>query len=286
MRLQRSSEPSAPAHASRSPQEAARARPRLLPCACLAAFCGALAGAASASAFAAGVPGVARGSQPTHLRSRSSRVARGAEAFDPFGWKGQFKDTVQGLQDAISGPDEEPSKLEEQMIIEIFSKYDLDKDGFLNLEEFNDLQVATEGNEAIYKQDQLDELLGSVNPKNEEREKGMPFEDYRRLYVERRLRQAYSTDVMRDHVKIFGPGGGAAAAAAAAEMDKEAEAPREGTSVTIQGLQGAQELNGQTGQIVAPVESEAELVAEGRVIVQLPDGDRVALRPANVRAAA
>lgn len=181
------------------------------------------------------------------------------------------------------GSDEQPSKLEEQMIKEIFEKFDEDKDGILNLKEFNTLQVATEGEEAVYNQEQLEQLLLAVNPDMKEPERGMPFADYRALYAEGRLRRAYGTDVTRDHVKIFGPGGGVAAAAAVAESESEVLAA--GTSVTIQGLQGAKELNGQTGEIVAPVESEAEMVAEGRVIVQLADGERLALRPANVQAA-
>merc|ERR1719237_662230 len=102
------------------------------------------------------------------------------------------------------------------MMYEIFAQYDKDKDGFLNLEEFNTLQVATEGEEAVYDLEQLSALLLQVNPEIPEPKRGMPYEDYRRLYVERRLREAYSTDVTRDHLKIFGPGGGQAAAAVAA----------------------------------------------------------------------
>merc|ERR1719499_1086678 len=145
------------------------------------------------------------------------------------------------------------------MMYEIFQKFDLDKDGFLNIDEFNTLQVATEGEEATYNLEQLTALLLQVNPDLEDPKKGMPYEDYRRLYVERRLRDAYSTDVTRDHLKIFGPGGGQAAAAVAAaakQAGKEAEGDlAEGAVVRIEGLSGAVELNGREGHIVAPVDS-------------------------------
>merc|ERR1719499_110143 len=142
------------------------------------------------------------------------------------------------------------------MMYEIFQKFDLDKDGFLNIDEFNTLQVATEGEEAVYNLEQLTALLLQVNPDLEEPKRGMPYEDYRRLYVERRLRDAYSTDVTRDHLKIFGPGGGQAAAAVAAAAKAEAakagaakaegggeDGLAEGAAVRIEGLSGAVELN-------------------------------------------
>jgi len=244
-------------------------------------------------------------------------VARHAEAFDPFGWKGALKDTVEGLMDSL-GTDEEPSKEEEQMVLEIFQKFDVDKDGFLNLKEFNELQVNTEGAEAMYNSDQLKQLLLAVNPDIELPEKGMPFEDYRRLYLEGRLRRAYSTDLLKDYKKIFGEDHKPAVAAVETvevappvpKADKaEADAPPEpepqasaaaaavptdptvvrrfpaGSKVVIKGLTGAVELNGQEGEVVPPSPAEAELAAEGRVIVKLADGDRVALRADNVRLA-
>merc|ERR1719270_2885313 len=75
----------------------------------------------------------------------------------------------------------------ENLINEIFSKFDVDKDGFLNLDEFNALQTATEGTEAAYDAAALEELLLAVDPDLEDREKGMPFKMYRRLYVDRIL---------------------------------------------------------------------------------------------------
>lgn len=217
-------------------------------------------------------------------RAPPTRTARCAEqSFDPFGWKGKLKDTFQGILDGIN-PQEEtlPSKVDEQMILEIFEKFDLDKDGVLNLEEFNALQIATEGPEAIYNLDQLKQLLGAVNGDIKEPERGMPFTDYRRLYVERRLRQSYGTDVSRDHMKIFGPGG---PRTPVVEAETVTAGIVHGTAVLIEGLAGAVELNGQTGIVVEPVATEAAMVAEGRVIVRLGDGERVALKPANVKAA-
>lgn len=196
---------------------------------------------------------------------------RAEESFDPFGWKGALKDTVTGIMGTEG--DDQPSKLEEQMIREIFEKFDQDGDGILNLVEFNALQVATEGAEAIYNQDQLEQLLDAVNSQTQDPSKGMPFVDYRRIYVERRLRQAYNTDVTRDHVKIFGPG--------AAKL-KDDGSLGVGESVTISGLTGAVELNGLKGHIVDANDEEKDLVAEGRVIILLSDGERVALKPANV----
>jgi len=229
-------------------------------------------------------PGASRAatSRPVRARSvagsaRHGPTARRAEAsFDPFGWKGALKDTVEGLMDGMQG-DDPPSKFEEAMIVEIFQKFDLDKDGVLDLEEFNTLQVTTEGPEAVYDLDQLKQLLEAVDSDHPEPEKGMPFAVYRRLYAEGRLRRAYNTDVQRDYEKIFGQGGGAAAASSALQ---------EGAQVVVDGLAGAVELNGQTGEIVAPLDSEVEMVKEGRVIVKLADGERVALRIANVKAAA
>lgn len=211
-----------------------------------------------------------------------------AETFDPFGWKGMFKDTLAGFMDGLSEK-EDPSKMDEDMILEIFEKFDLDKDGLLNLEEFNSLQLATEGSEAVYNLEQLKQLLADVNDNIESPEKGMPFADYRRIYVSPRFRRKYNTDIARDHVKIFGIGGGIAGAAAAAMTEaaaaKGAAALKEGAAVRIDGLAGATELNGQQGQLVTAVESEAAMVAEGRLIVQLANGDRVALKAGNIKPA-
>lgn len=232
---------------------------------------------------------------------RRSHMARRAEAFDPFGLKGALKDTVEGLMDGLSG-DEEPSQEEEQMVVEIFEKFDLDRDGVLNLKEFNELQMTTEGSEALYNADQLKSLLLAVNPDMEKPELGMPFADYRRLYLEGRMRRAYSTDLRKDYQKIFGadhkpvvtdpppvvdtvavdPPAPAPAADPAADPPVVKRFPA-GSKVTIKGLTGAVELNGQEGEVVPPSPQEAELAAEGRVIVLLSDGDRVALRADNVR---
>ncbi|CAE8640431.1 unnamed protein product, partial [Polarella glacialis] len=141
-------------------------------------------------------PGASRAatSRPVRARSvagsaRHGPTARRAEAsFDPFGWKGALKDTVEGLMDGMQG-DDPPSKFEEAMIVEIFQKFDLDKDGVLDLEEFNTLQVTTEGPEAVYDLDQLKQLLEAVDSDHPEPEKGMPFAVYRRLYAEGRLRR-------------------------------------------------------------------------------------------------
>lgn len=221
---------------------------------------------------------------------RGSHMVRRAEAFDPFGLKGALKDTVEGLMDGLSG-DEEPSQEEEQMVVEIFEKFDLDRDGVLNLKEFNELQMTTEGSEALYNADQLKSLLLAVNPDMEKPELGMPFADYRRLYLEGRMRRAYSTDLRKDYQKIFGADHKPVVTAEPV-VDTVAAAPEEppvvkrfpaGSKVTIKGLTGAVELNGQEGEVVPPSPQEAELAAEGRVIVLLSDGDRVALRADNVR---
>lgn len=225
------------------------------------------------------------------VASRSSCAHRAptlrrAEAFDPFGWKGQLKGLVEGITI------EEPSQLEEKMMLEIFEKFDQDKDGVLNLSEFNRLQTATEGPDAVYDGEQLKSLLLIVNPEIESPEKGMPFEDYRRLYIEKRLRMTYGTDVTRDHVKVFGSDGGVAAEAADSADATGAAGARaqggegrlaEGTPVTIEGLTSVQELNGSSGHVVAPNDDEASLVAEGRLIVKLADGERLALKPANIK---
>lgn len=211
---------------------------------------------------------------------RKALTAARAEAFDPFGWKGKLKDTLGGIL-GEEEPDVPPTRFQEAMISEIFNKFDVDGDKVLNIDEFNTLQRATEGEDAVYNSDQLKDLLLAVNPDLKNPEAGMPFADYRRLYVEGRLKRAYSTDVARDHVKIFGPGGGVAA-----DPEKYADPFEYGTTVLIDGLQGAKELNGQEGRIMPPVESEQEMVNEGRVIVQLPDGERIALKPDNVKASA
>mmetsp|Transcript_53467 Transcript_53467/g.153419 ORF Transcript_53467/g.153419 Transcript_53467/m.153419 type:complete len:291 (-) Transcript_53467:212-1084(-) len=237
---------------------------------------------AFASAFSAGA---SQSSIGQHLSARQLRTPMRAEAFDPFGWKNSLKDTFGGLLGGFS--DEAPSKIEEQMIFEIFQKFDSDGDGILNLEEFNSLQVLTEGEDAVYNADQLKSLLVAVNPDIGKPELGMPFSDYRRLYAEGRLRQAYSTDARRDHAKIFGEEGFAKAAAIVEALAKAAAVAQglsEGAEVTIEGLGGAVELNGQSGKIVVPVEAEANLVAEGRLIVQLAGtSERIALKPANLR---
>merc|ERR1719277_2181515 len=173
------------------------------------------------------------------------------------------------------------------MITQIFSKFDVDGDKVLNIDEFNALQIATEGPDAVYNQEQLKSLLLALNPDLENPEQGMPFVDYRRLYVEKRLRQAYGTDVRRDHAQIFGAEGSAALEAAVAKETAENSGLTEGAAVSIEGLKGAVELNGKTGHVVAPLPDEADMVAEGRLIIQLDDdsSERVALKPTNLRAA-
>merc|ERR1712032_1086845 len=99
------------------------------------------------------------------------------------------------------------------------------------------------------------------------------------------------TDVTGDHVKVFGVGGGQAADRAQAALKKQAEEdakarPAVGSEVTIEGLSGAKELNGQTGRVAAPEEAEEDMVSEGRIIVVLADGDRVALKPTNIKVVA
>mmetsp|Transcript_107066 Transcript_107066/g.301285 ORF Transcript_107066/g.301285 Transcript_107066/m.301285 type:complete len:303 (-) Transcript_107066:230-1138(-) len=236
------------------------------------------------AAFAAGLSTATlpqtRAVAPAARTSRTGRTLRRAEdIFDPFGWKGALKDTLQGLQESLA--DEEPSEEDERMMKEIFDKFDLDKDGTLSLDEFNALQRASEGDDAVYNLDQLVELLRNVNSDIEAPEKGMPFVEYRRLYVQKRLRQAYGTDVVKDHVKIFGPGAGAQTATKASGSGGSASF-KEGLAVRVQGLSGAVELNGREGKVVAPIEAEVSLAAEGRIIVELTDGERVALKPANV----
>lgn len=221
-----------------------------------------------------------RGSASSALRPavRERRTLRRAESFDPFGIKSALKETTAGLFD--SATEEKPSELDEQMMIEIFAKFDADSDGILNIDEFNALQQATEGSDAVYNADQLKDLLLTVNGDLKSPELGMPFAEYRRLYVSRRLKNTYNTDVNRDHVKIFGPGGGDASGRAEARISAGLF---EGVAVKVQGLKGAVELNGREGHIVAPNGAEAALVVEDRVVVSLAgDGERVALKLANV----
>eukprot|EP00971_Amphidinium_carterae_P234502 4653307-Amphidinium_carterae.1 len=177
---------------------------------------------------------------------RSSLCTRRAESFDPLGIKGSLKDTLAGLQDALGadGPDEEPSEEEEKMMKSIFGKFDTDADGILNLDEFNALQMASEGPECVYNKDQLTDLLLAVNGDIPSPEKGMPFAEYRKLYVSPRLRRTYNTDVHRDYEKIF-PGG-----------KEKSGGMTVGSKVSIDGLKSAADLNGQEGLVVAPVEAE------------------------------
>jgi len=253
----------------------------LLPAALLVSAFGSAAFALAAAAR--GVRTVSSGALRCagSLRRCPAVSRRAEESFDPFGWKGAIKDTFDG----IMGPegDDQPSKFEEEMMREIFEKFDKDGNGILNLAEFNMLQLATEGAGAVYNQDQLEQLLDAINSNIEDPSKGMPFADYRRIYVERRLRQAYNTDVSSDYAKIFGLD------AAKLKEDKGVEATPAahgglavGEAVTITGLAGAVELNGLKGEIVDANDAEKDLVSEGRLIIKLSDGERVALKPANV----
>jgi len=146
----------------------------------------------------------------------------------------------------------------------------------LNLEEFNTLQTDTEGMDAVYNMQQLKELLQAVNPDIMVPDKGMPFADYRALYLDGRLRRAYSTDIHTDYKKLFGD--------KAVVVVNDEEFPL-GSRVSIQGLKGAAELNGQQGDVVEPASTEMDVVAEGRVIVRLSDGERIALKSANLELA-
>lgn len=175
--------------------------------------------------------------------------------------------------DAINS-EESATVEEEQMMLQIFNKFDVDGDRILNLEEFNSLQLSTEGKDAQYNQEQLTSLLLSVNDDLQKPELGMPFEEYRKLYADSRLRRMYSTDVTRDFKKIFGED---------AKIDmSEAMWRVNGSPVVITGLKSAADLNGREGRIVPAQEAEREMVNEGRVVVELTDGERVALRPENV----
>jgi len=67
--------------------------------------------------------------------------------------KQAFKGSLESMLDG-GGSDEPPSQLEEEMMLEIFEKYDVDRDGILSLDEFNTLQKATEGDGSVYTKDQ------------------------------------------------------------------------------------------------------------------------------------
>lgn len=95
-------------------------------------------------------------------------------------------------------------EFDEDLVKEIFDKFDEDKDGILNLEEFNCLQKATGGPETVYDMEQLEALCRNLDPELEDTSKGMPFKLYRALYLDPRLKKAYGTDVVGDHGKIFG----------------------------------------------------------------------------------
>merc|ERR1719410_99876 len=71
----------------------------------------------------------------------------------------------------------------EGMIKEMFDKFDVDADGLLNLDEYNALQLVTEGHEAITAA-QLEELVRSLNPGCEDPARGLPFEEFRFIYAE------------------------------------------------------------------------------------------------------
>jgi len=88
----------------------------------------------------------------------------------------------------------------EGMIKEMFDKFDVDADGLLNLDEYNALQLVTEGHEATYSAAQLEELVRSLNPGCEDPARGLPFEEFRFIYAE-----AYPEALEKDHAKIFGP---------------------------------------------------------------------------------
>merc|ERR1740121_874408 len=95
-------------------------------------------------------------------------------------------------------------ELEDELIAEIFTKFDTDKDGVLSLDEFNSLQCATEGPDAAFTSEQLTSLLLAITPELQEPGRGMPFEEFYRLYSDEELAEQYGTDVVRDHGKIFG----------------------------------------------------------------------------------
>jgi len=86
----------------------------------------------------------------------------------------------------------------ESMIKEMFDKFDLDADGVLNLDEYNALQLVTEGAKATYTAAQLEELVLSLNPKCKDPARGLPFEEFRFIYAE-----AYPEALQKDHAKVF-----------------------------------------------------------------------------------
>jgi hypothetical protein len=206
------------------------------------------------------------------------RLALRAEDFDPFGLKQGIKGAL-GL--AEEGPP--PTAQEEQMVKDVFKKFDMDEDGRLNLEEFNNLQKATEGDSAVYNQEQMEELLKAVDSKIADPGKGFRQLDVRNLYLDPEKIRAYRTDLQKDHITIFGPGASLSLAdEEVQENPVKAPGPAAGVKVQLKDLSGAKELNGRKGTIREHVKSEAKLVAEGRVIVELDDGERIALKPANV----
>merc|ERR1712070_1156043 len=95
------------------------------------------------------------------------------------------------------------------MVVDIFKKFDMDEDGRLCLEEFNNLQKATEGESA-------------VDSKIQDAQKGFRELDVRNLYLDPAKRRAYRTDLQKDHIKIFGPGAGSVQLD---EKNQEGQAP-------------------------------------------------------------
>lgn len=105
----------------------------------------------------------------------------------------RHRDFDEKLKDAIA-------ENGDKMVQEIFTAYDGDNDGWLQIKEFNALQEATEGKEGRYDLDQFRQLLDSADPEREQ--EGLSFNVLKGFYLDPSDSEEFQTELPGDYEKL------------------------------------------------------------------------------------
>merc|ERR1719331_2321022 len=86
------------------------------------------------------------------------------------------------------------------MVREIFRKYDANRDGMLELNEFNNLQTDTEGEAAVHTRDQFIALIQEADPGR--KQEGIRFKLFHDLYLEPDISAKFETVLPADYQRL------------------------------------------------------------------------------------
>jgi DNA-binding protein YbaB len=116
-----------------------------------------------------------------------------------------------------------------QLATELFFRFDMDKDGFWNMNETSEVQMATEG--TGMREEDFKSLIIAAAPDGgrtlteEDLQRGLSKEQVIQLYTDREKQRqlGFVLNIYNDHAKVFAADAAAAEAAAAAEEAPAAE---------------------------------------------------------------